>query len=234
MKRLFFPSQTSLAPNNLKASSNLQQSKNNSLPNLSFNSPTLFQPAKKKRKQNKTTTKYKAYPERDEPRSPPRLAELQSECTAAKSASCALPLSTSALNAFNLATASFREVRRISFPSGSFQDAGLLEPSCFTNKCEALTFSALIFSAVSSCTTRQPHSLTQSLNRSTATKQASLQQKQNHRNDARNPLSFSSLASSFLHLILLPRVCGCVFFLAYGVCGMYPLNEYSITIQLGN
>ncbi len=60
MKRLFFPSQTSLAPNNLKASSNLQQSKNNYLPNLSFNPPTLFQPAKKKKKK-----KYKTRPPRN-------------------------------------------------------------------------------------------------------------------------------------------------------------------------
>lgn len=77
------------------------------------------------------------------PRSPPRLAELQSELTEARSAKWARPETISSRKDWRRAAATSRVVEEITRPSGSFHDALRLEPSCFIKMCEALTSSIL-------------------------------------------------------------------------------------------
>lgn len=91
------------------------------------------------------------------PKSPPFLADLQSEYRAARSSNLALPLTISSLNALSWATAASLVVALILRPSGSCHEEGLLDPSCLISKWEALTFWELaIFFSIFVCEKRIP------------------------------------------------------------------------------
>jgi len=74
-----------------------------------------------------------------EPRSPPRLAELQSEYRAAMSSNLALPEVISSRRDLSWETALSLVVLLMMRPSGSFHEAFRREPWCLISICEALT-----------------------------------------------------------------------------------------------
>lgn len=79
-----------------------------------------------------------------EPRSPPRLAELQSEMREAMSSNLDLPETISSRSTVSWETALSRVVFLIIRPSGSFHEAGRRDPWCFMSMCDALTWPAAV------------------------------------------------------------------------------------------
>jgi hypothetical protein len=75
------------------------------------------------------------------PRSPPRLAEEQSEWRAARSAKAARPERIWLRRSRRRAAAAARVVAEMTRPSGSFQEALRREPSCLMRMCDARTVS---------------------------------------------------------------------------------------------
>lgn len=76
------------------------------------------------------------------PRSPPRLAELQSERREATSSNLALPETMSSRMAWSWETALSLVVLLMTLPSGSFHEAFLREPWCLIKMWDALTWLA--------------------------------------------------------------------------------------------
>ena len=74
------------------------------------------------------------------PRSPPRLAELQSDKRVARSSNLALPETMSSRMDLSWDTALSLVVFMITRPSGSFHEAFLREPWCLISMCDALTW----------------------------------------------------------------------------------------------
>lgn len=89
------------------------------------------------------------------PRSPPRLAELQSEKREATSSNLDLPEMMSSRKDLSWETAASLVVFEMMRPSGSFHDDLRLDPSCLMSMCDALTwFDAISFSFLSPGVTR--------------------------------------------------------------------------------
>lgn len=78
------------------------------------------------------------------PRSPPRLAELQSDKRVAMSSNLALPETMSSRMDLSWDTALSLVVFMITRPSGSFHEAFLREPWCLISMCDALTWPVVV------------------------------------------------------------------------------------------
>lgn len=75
------------------------------------------------------------------PRSPPRLAELQSERREATSSNLVFPATISSRMALSSATALSLLVAEMRRPSGSLHEDFRRDPSCFISMCDARTCS---------------------------------------------------------------------------------------------
>lgn len=108
---------------------------------LSFPKILIATRSNSKRNHPKPKLAHLQIKDKNKPRSPPRLAELQSETRVATSSKLALPETISSRIDLSCSTAASLVVVIIILPSGSFHDAFLRDPWCLIKMCDALTWS---------------------------------------------------------------------------------------------